>query len=200
MAYKLVSRACLYCGALFQARNPQQRFCAKPCAHYSRLSLADHLWQRVHRCCHGDGCAVCCWEWQGWCEAGGYGVFEHQGATYKAHIAAYMSAHGLITRPTLSICHSCDNPPCCNPSHLWLRSQQENMQDAARKGRLTNRPRGEQHMRVTLTTTDVRQIRALRAAGWTFKAIHGLFPSAGRTTIQNIGSGKSRGSEYDERT
>jgi len=34
------------------------------------------------------------------------------------------------------LCHSCDNPPCCNPSHLWLGTQAENLADASAKGRL----------------------------------------------------------------
>lgn len=193
MAYKVVLRLCNHCSQEFNARHPQQRFCSKTCAHYSRLTLAEHLGQRVKQCEHGASCDQCCWEWIGWHDGCGYGVFEYHKKTHKAHIVAYMVHTRIdVIQPKSCVCHRCDNPPCCNPHHLWLGSQRENMQDAARKGRLGKGPKGEQHPKTTLTTREVRRIRALRAQGWTYKAIHAEFPSVGRTTIQNIGNGKSR--------
>jgi len=56
-----------------------------------------------------------------------------------AHRVAYYLEYGNIT-PGLCICHSCDNKICCNPEHLWMGTQQDNMDDMARKGRgTTNR-------------------------------------------------------------
>jgi hypothetical protein len=193
MAYKRIPRVCLRCAQAFPARAPAQRFCSKRCARFSQQSLAEHFAGRVQGCAHGPSCQVCCWPWTGWRDGLGYGVFEYHEKYYKANRVAYMVALELEELPTKQeVCHSCDNPPCCNPAHLWLGTHQENMQDASRKGRLLNRPRGEQHPKTTLTTQDVMAIRALRAQGWTYCAIHTLFPTSSLTTIGNIGREQTR--------
>lgn len=58
----------------------------------------------------------------------------------KAHRVAYELAFGAFP-PEMLVCHTCDNPPCCNPAHLFLGTSSDNMKDAFRKGRL-NLPKG----------------------------------------------------------
>ena len=96
--------------------------------------LAQRFWRKV-RVTSG------CWEWQGAKHEHGYGRMRPTGSrkirqkVEMAHRLAWMLTHGPI--PTgLSVCHRCDNPPCCNPDHLFLGSHSDNFRDAARKGRL----------------------------------------------------------------
>jgi hypothetical protein len=51
-----------------------------------------------------------------------------------AHRAVWLVAHGEL--PEVEVCHSCDNPPCCNPAHLFVGTHADNMRDSRVKGRM----------------------------------------------------------------
>lgn len=76
-----------------------------------------------------------CWLWQGTLLKQGYGCFKIAGKMYKAHRVAYIYAKGDIP-VVLVLCHSCDNPRCVRPDHLFPGTYKDNMQDAKRKGRM----------------------------------------------------------------
>lgn len=88
------------------------------------------FWGRVTR--DGEGC----WEWRGLCHPNGYGrVCNGRLRGDYAHRAAWMLANERTIPDGMCVCHTCDNPPCCNPSHLWLGTQTENIADRQAKGR-----------------------------------------------------------------
>lgn len=75
-----------------------------------------------------------CWPWLGSVGTWGYGCFWMDGKTINASRAAYILLIGPIADDQVA-CHSCDNPICCNPKHLWAGSQGDNVRDCNAKGR-----------------------------------------------------------------
>ncbi len=71
-----------------------------------------------------------CWPWQGHIAPNGYGTAPGT----NAHRYTWMIFFGLPPAG-LQVCHRCDNPPCCNPGHLFLGTPQQNIRDAMAKGR-----------------------------------------------------------------
>jgi hypothetical protein len=75
-----------------------------------------------------------CWVWTGCLNAYGYGVTRINGKLYTAHRFSWFMTHGPIP-DGLCILHKCDNPPCVNPSHLFIGTKADNMWDKSFKGR-----------------------------------------------------------------
>lgn len=75
-----------------------------------------------------------CWEWQGAKLSFGYGSFWMNGKGWSAHRASWI-LHGNNIPDGAFVCHHCDNPPCCNPDHLFLGDAMANMRDKIKKGR-----------------------------------------------------------------
>lgn len=139
-------------------------------------TVANRVWPRIDR----SGTPEACWPWTGPIVGIGYGKVGAFGKTQRAHRLVWILVNGPIP-DGMFVCHSCDYPACCNPSHLFLGSPTENVHDMVAKGRdrqNTNselRPRGdthyartqperlargEQHGNAKVTAEMVRQIRA----------------------------------------
>lgn len=138
-----------------------QGLCAK---HYKRLrrlgrltlpTTAERFWARVDR-----GRPDNCWEWQGARTSGGYGKYFNE----NAHREAWRLAYGQDVPEGLFVLHHCDNPPCCNPRHLYVGTTQQNSRDAVVRGRLAHQ-QGEAHGMAKLTDDAVRDIRQRVEAG-----------------------------------
>ena len=79
-----------------------------------------------------------CWLWNAACRTTGYGVFSYNGKPVTASRVSYILYKG--TDPgDLFVCHTCDNPKCVNPDHLFLGTNQDNVEDRKRKGRPVGR-------------------------------------------------------------
>lgn len=120
-------------------------------------AIADRFWSKVAK---KDGC----WEWMRRRDSG-YGVFKvHCGGRVR-YLTASRVAYVLTLGPVPDahfVCHRCDNPPCCNPEHLFAATLQENFRDMMRKGRSC---RGEDKPSARLTEGQVLEIREKYRAG-----------------------------------
>lgn len=123
-----------------------------------------------------------CWEWLGAKKASGYGVYKINYRQYRAHRLIYEEWRRARLSSKDKICHSCDNPGCVNPFHLFRGSHDANMKDMVRKGRS---PRGKRNGRAKLTARDVVNIRNDYRDGKTIKEIAEEYPVT-QNTIHKI--------------
>lgn len=102
-----------------------------------------------------------CWEWTGGKDTNGYGRTWNGTRSEGTHRLAWQFTYGEIPKGFF-ICHHCDNPPCCNPRHLFLGTAQDNMQDAWHKGRYEREDGADSPL-----LADAPRYRAFRLAGGT---------------------------------
>lgn len=100
-----------------------------------------------------------CWIWKASKDKNGYGIFRGMIGSVmftRAHRYSYALHTGdlLIGMQAL---HTCDNPSCVNPEHLFSGTNADNMRDKAQKGRVKV-PVGEKHGKAILTARQVQRI------------------------------------------
>ena len=123
----------------------------------------ERFWAKVRK---SDGC----WDWAASLTKG-YGQFWLDGKQVKAHRVAWFLEHGEWPPADKLVCHSCDNPKCVNPAHLFLGSALDNNRDMIKKARnRTAEPTklshpGENNPSARLTWPLVEEIRAKHRTG-----------------------------------
>lgn len=151
-------------------RGQRQRFCSRSCRFDWSGTVEERFWRNVEP-------SETCWLWTGYIDKLGYGDFrpEHGGQMMRTHRFVYDRYHGPIPSG-LQVCHTCDVRACVRPDHLFLGTLQDNIADMIAKGRQHHPDhRGERHPGVKLTTTQVIEIRRLRAQGTSLDEIGLMF-------------------------
>lgn len=171
-------------------RRPDCRACA--CAYEKerklwprprppRVCLADRFWERVDVRGPDE-----CWMWKRALDRDGYGRFSYKenGRTENsiASRLAWTLTHGPVSGE-VCVCHSCDvrwpgreYRACCNPTHMFAASNDENMADMVAKGRS---PHGVRNFNAKLTEADVLVMRDMRESGATLATIGVRFGVSG---------------------
>lgn len=128
-----------------------------------------------------------CWEWKGSKIKKGYGQIFRRidgiGISIHTHRLAYEIYHGKIPKG-MCVLHSCDNRSCCNPRHLFLGTNKDNINDMVLKNRNI---KGETHPLHKLLEKDILLIRLSKDKTKDLSIIYNVHPS----TIRRIRSKKS---------
>lgn len=133
-------KTCGNCGIELGPRGV--KFCSRTCSNRANVAAArekntrpmeERFWAKVRK---SEGC----WEWTGTLHPKTrYGaILMPNGKKEPAHRMSYRLAHGEIPKGQ-KVLHRCDNPPCVNPDHLFLGTQQDNVRDCVQKGRNTSK-------------------------------------------------------------
>lgn len=143
-----------------------------------------------------------CWEWKRSKNTRGYGHLWMDGRYKLAHrVALELASHSCLLPGSKSL-HRCDNPPCCNPAHLFPGTSARNTQDMVSKGRHSHGARhytrlhpervgrGETHSQSKLMDWQIPYIKAMVLAGLPQRDVaraHGV----GEAQVSRIVNGKN---------
>lgn len=134
-----------------------------------------------------------CWIFTGAINDFGYGIVgtgKRGAPNDRAHRIAYKHFVGEIPKG-MFVCHSCDVPSCCNPDHLFLGTNQDNVNDMMKKGRNSKPPRnlhvvGSVHPGAKLNEEQVVEIRSKYLQGSTQQTLANQYGVVRQTISKNV--------------
>lgn len=146
----------------------------------------EHFWNRIK-----IGLNDQCWEWQKAKSRFGYGWLTWNGVCTGAHRIAWVLTNGEIPEG-MCVLHKCDNPPCCNPNHLFLGTRADNCADMRKKGRdkYVGKP-GEANSQAKLSKEDVIRIRMIYKRGVITQRMIAAEYGITRESVKDILQGKN---------
>ncbi len=124
--------------------------------HRPKKELRERFWSNVNIKSEDE-----CWVWKLSKNKDGYGQINFNGKIVRTHRIAYILTNGEISEGN-KVLHICDNPPCCNPKHLRVGTQKDNIDDRVNKKRTAN---GERNSNAKLIKDNVIEIRLMHASG-----------------------------------
>lgn len=156
---------CLWCQKPYYRhpcffRREQKACCSRRCGELQkgRTPIQERFWKYVTK-------TETCWIWTGCKSPKGYGrIADYDGVRSQMRLAHCLSfeIHRGPIHSGLHVCHSCDNPPCVNPDHLFLGTNRDNIDDKMAKGR---QAKGSKVWNSKINDDIVREIRRRRAEG-----------------------------------
>lgn len=128
---------CPHCSDVFDKLFAHQKFCSTYCAFWSRVDKREKQWVQSgdHQISVHAGDTNQCWLWTGSKNQFGYGELSYNGFPFRTHVLSYLLHYGSLGKNT-HVLHHCDNPTCVRPTHLYAGNQNDNMNDARKRGRM----------------------------------------------------------------
>jgi hypothetical protein len=155
-----------------------------PALNLRTLTPAQRFWAKLDKRGPDE-----CWPWKKVSHRSGHGEFfvSRERGKVPAHSYALELATGEACPSGKECCHHCDNPPCCNPAHLYFGTRLQNVHDAISRGRHQH---GERHSTSFLTEREVLEMRVRFAAGETQPALASVY-GIGEAYISQIVNGRA---------
>jgi predicted nucleic acid-binding Zn ribbon protein len=178
MSCKKGESNCVVCGKNFEwlrhDSQPDAQYCSKKCRNsifgvvgnknrvFWKSATVDQKKRRIEKFFNSkvikkDGC----WGWSASLDKNGYPMIFAGHTKVKGHRVSYEIFKGEIPKG-FCVCHSCDNPTCTNPEHLWICTKYENQLDKQKKGRSS---KCENHYISKLKNDDAKEIKKMISLG-----------------------------------